>query len=206
MIGADEAGRITWTPKGAAGAAGSTPAVAEPTVVDKTTAQHAPAQTAPEAPAAAPAPAAAGALGKRTRRKAAPVATPEPPAEPEPAPEPVPAEAEAAESEEVKRGRKPQGFTLLIGALPERAKTTGVIGLDQEFERFGTELAREMGAESYFALDGYKRRDWLAMRARQIAETFGSKIVTAVGDSPDFREFLAAIKPYASYVYVGVGR
>lgn len=228
-LGTDDAGRITWTPKGE-GAAGATPAAQEPRVVDKTTAKDAPAaapsvaqQPAPAAQAAPAAPSAAqggGALGKRGRRKAGPAATPAAPSEPAPAAqaqEPAPEAPEATDDQgedaepteangEARRGRKPQGFTLLIGALPERAKTTGVIGLDQEFERYGTELAKEMGADSYFALDAYKRRDWMAMRARQIAETFGSKIVTAVGTSPDFLEFLTAIKPFASYVYVGVAR
>lgn len=209
-LGTDEAGRITWTPKDGSAPAGSTPAVATPTVVDKTTAASAPAQ-----PAAAPAaPASGGALSKKRGRKSA--EAPAAPAATTPA-EPAAAEPEASneqgEGEEpteangdAKRGRKPQGFTLLINALPERAKTTGVIGLDQVFAERGAELAEAMGAESYFALDAYKRRDWLAMRAPQIAETFGSKIVTAVGNSPDFLEFLTAIKPYASYVYVGASK
>lgn len=193
-------GMIVWTD--AKGAQGSTPAVLPPKVADKTTAEHAPAQAPAEAPAAEP---------KKTRRTrldkpAAAAATS--PAQPEAAPQEVPEApdpgAEEPEAEKGKAGRRPQGFTLLIGALPERAKTTGVIGLDQEFERWGAELAKDMGAESYFALDAYKRRDWMAMRAKQISETFGSKIVTAVGQGPDFIEFLAAIKPFASYVYVGV--
>lgn len=197
-------GMILWTD--AAGAQGSTPAVLPPKVADKTTAEHAPAQ----APAAAPAtaPAAEPQKSRRTRlskpTEAPATSTAQPAEAPEAAPEVAPEETPEVEGEKGKPGRRPQGFTLLIGALPERAKTTGVIGLDQEFERWGAELAKDMGAESYFALDAYKRRDWMAMRARQISETFGSKIVTAVGQGPDFIEFLAAIKPYASYVYVGV--
>lgn len=214
-IATDNDGRITWTPKGG-GATGSTPAVQAPKVVDRTTAENAPAPQAPApaqeaqaAPAATPAAQPTGGASKLRRgRKAAaeapevaPEATPEVPADDNQqgeALEPTDATGSAA------RGRKPQGFTLLINALPERAKTTGVICLDQVFAEVGAELAKAMGAESYFALDAYKRRDWLAMRAAQIVEPFGSKIVTAVGSSPDFLEFLTAIKPYASYVYVGV--
>lgn len=197
-----DAGLIVWTD--ASGAQGSTPAVAEPKVADRTSAAHAPQEAAQE-----PAGGALAKKGRRGRKKAEEPAPAQP--QPEPAPEAAPetdeTEGEAPGATEApaagKPGRRPQGFTLLIGALPERAKTTGVIGLDQEFDRWGSELAKEMGAESYFALDAYKRRDWMAMRAAQIAETFGSKIVTAIGESPDFLEFLAAIKPHASYVYVG---
>lgn len=217
-----EDGRISWTD--AKGATGSTPAVLPAKAVDKTTAEHAPAKVAATEPAKTAAPEAAqapagGALAKRrpgrprkdaTQPAAAPAAeqAPEPTPEEiqEVAPEAAVAAIETAANEPGKPGRRPQGFTLLIGCLPERTKTTGVIGLDQEFERFGTELAVEMGAESYYALDAYKRRDWMAMRAKQIAETFGSKTVTAVGESPDFKEFVAAIKPHASYVIVGVSR
>lgn len=211
-LGTDDAGRITWTPKDGSAPAGSTPATAEPKVVDKTTAANAPAAPAE----AAPAPAAStggGALAKKRGRKsadapAAPAATA--PAAEEPAAEEQNEQGEDAEPTEAnaesKRGRKPQGFTLLINCLPERAKTTGVIGLDQVFAERGAELAKAMEAESYFALDAYKRRDWLAMRAEQIAAEFGSKIVTAIGNSPDFLEFLTAIKPYASYVYVGASK
>lgn len=204
-LGTDEAGRITWTD--AQGAQGATPAVLEPKVTDKTTAESAPAQKPAE-------PATGGAMARRTRKPRA-AAVEAPPVEQADVP-PIGDEPEATDQGEAqnateaqaagKPGRPKTGFTLLIGALPERCKTTGIVGLDQEFERWGAELAKEMGADSYFALDAYKRRDWMAMRARQIAETFGSKIVTAIGQSPDFLEFLAAIKPHASYVFVGVSR
>lgn len=212
-LSTDSEGQITWTPKGG-GATGSTPAVQAPKVVDKTTAESAPASqpaaATQEPPAATPAAQPTGATSKLRRGRkpaqeaaaaqAAPEA-PEAPADDNQAGE-VPDSTDATGS--AARGRKPQGFTLLINALPERAKTTGVICLDQVFAEMGAELAQTMGAESYFALDAYKRRDWLAMRAPQIVEPFGSKIVTAVGTSPDFLEFLTAIKPFASYVYVGV--
>ncbi len=216
-------GRITWTD--AAGTQGSTPAVLPAKAVDKTTAEHAPAKPAAPAPAVAAAPQAAqapagAALLKRGRGRprkdaTAPAAAPAAeqaqeaaPAETvsDPMPEGLPTSAEIEAREGGKAGRPKTGFTLLIGCLPERVKTTGILGLDQEFERYGTELATEMGATSYYALDAYKRRDFMAMRAKQIAETFGSKTVTAVGSSPDFLEFLSAIKPYASYVIVGVSR
>lgn len=195
-------GMIVWTD--AAGAQGATPAVLEPKVSDQTTAAHAPAAAPAAAPATEPKKSRRTRLDKTAEAPATSTAQAAPASTPEVAPEETPeVEEEVVETEKGKPGRRPQGFTLLINALPERAKTTGVIGLDQEFERWGAELAKDMGAESFFALDAYKRRDWLAMRAKQISETFGSKIVTAVGHSPDFLEFLSAIKPYASYVYVG---
>jgi hypothetical protein len=223
-LGTDNEGRITWT-DGAT--SGSTPAVLPVTAKDKTTAEHAPTAkpaAIPAIPAASPA-APTGVLGKRkpgrprkteTEGAAAPAAAQAPEVAQEATPEPVGLPVEDVqtavgpeaieEAVKSKGGRPPVGFTLLIGCLPERGKTTGVIGLDQEFERFGTELAQTMGAESYFALDAYKRRDWMAMRAKEIAATFGTKLVTAVGTSPDFLEFLTAIKPYANHVYVGVSR
>lgn len=190
-------GRITWTD--AAGTQGSTPAVADVKVTDKTT-----------APTSAPAPAqeqsGGGALkgrkGRKPKGEAAPAATEQEQSSAEIS-EQHAADITLAE-EKGKPGRPKSGFTLLVGCLPERGKQTGIINLDQVFADMGAELAKEMGCESYFALDGYKRRDWLAMRARQISDTFESKTVTAIGESPDFREFLAAIKPYAAYVYVGV--
>jgi hypothetical protein len=103
-----------------------------------------------------------------------------------------------------KRGRPKQGFTLLYG-VQKRGKAK-VIDLEMVLQEFGKLLAEEWGGAGYYSLDAFKRRDALAHKAPEIAESFGPAIVQVTSDSPDVRAFAAALEPLASAVIVGISR
>lgn len=100
-----------------------------------------------------------------------------------------------------KAGRPKKGFTLIYGIVKRGKRAT--LDLNQVLKDRGQELADANGAESYFQLDFGKRRDYLAIKAQEIAAEFGSAdvIVTGLQDA-DVRAFATAIEPYADRVIV----
>lgn len=103
-----------------------------------------------------------------------------------------------------KRGRPRRGFTLLYGVV-KRGKEN-VLDLDLILHQYGQELAEDLGASGYWALDAFKRRELLAMKAEVIAETFGPAIVVVTNNTPDITALAAALEPYAADVFVGLNR
>jgi len=148
----------------------------------------------PEAPEAAPEPAPKAAKPKRTRAKAKKVE--EPAEEPESANDDT--EEEVAEQRQPKakkgRGRPSVGLTILIGAVQLRGTSRPSILAQEALNRFGAELAEDMGAESYWMLDPFKRRERLAQKADYIASTLARHIlvVPAVTD-PDTTAMVSAL-------------
>ena len=63
-------------------------------------------------------------------------------------------------------------------------------------------LAEAWNATSYYALDAFKRREALAMKAEVLAEEFGPAIVMVTTDQRDLLDFAAALEPLAVTVYV----
>ena len=114
-----------------------------------------------------------------------------------------PAEARAAiqTGEKKKVGRPKEGFTLIYGTVKRGKRDT--VDLNLVLMQQGQELATAQGAESYYQLDFGKRRDYLAIKAKAIAETFGAAdvVVSNIQDA-DVRAFAAAIEPYAMRVIV----
>lgn len=170
------------------------------------------------------------AKGADKRKKAEPKPKPEaeimpeidPKADEEPAPEPEPApkpDKPAVEPKATKAAPKPEvevtdeitrvrgkgrstGFILVYGAV-RRAKMS-LMDLNEIFARYAQELAASQGAESYYLLDRFKRRDLMAARAAQIAETIpSSSIVVVRADDADIRAFATAIEVYATNVIEG---
>lgn len=93
--------------------------------------------------------------------------------EPEPAEqsaeESVEGEAEQSTKEPAKgRGRPRVGMSLFIGCTQIRGTRRDTITSSEVLERFGAALASAMGAESYWALDTWKRRERLAQKAEYI--------------------------------------
>ncbi|MFG0319750.1 MAG: PD-(D/E)XK nuclease family protein [Planctomycetota bacterium JB042] len=101
------------------------------------------------------------------------------------------------------RGRPPKSFTLCIGCAPTRVSGK-TISLDQVFAKYAAQVAESQGAESYYVMDAFRRRDILCAGAEKIATEFGSAVVIAVPQSPDTRAFVEALRPYAQFVFEGV--
>jgi hypothetical protein len=113
-------------------------------------------------------------------------------------------EPSKAKTSGTKRGRPRRGFTLLYGVV-KRGKEN-VLDLNLVLHQYGKELADDLGSPSYWGLDAFKRREFLAMKAEEIAETFGPAVVVVTTDDPDIRAFAAALEPYAADVFVGLNR
>jgi hypothetical protein len=112
-----------------------------------------------------------------------------------------PAEARKAiqTGEKKKVGRPKEGFTLIYGTV-KRGKRNEV-DLNLVLKDMGQELATAQGVESYYQLDFGKRRDYLAIKAQAIAESFGAAdVVVSNLQDADVRAFAAAIEPYAMRV------
>lgn len=182
----------------------------------------------PAAPAATGAPAGATGLAARLRKNAAaaapaaPVAaaapTPEP-AAPGPAVPPQPAGVDPGDVKETKpggrMGRPAKGFVLLINSICEKSediKDRRPIDLAEVFARYAdsmVEEARKTNTEivSYYDLDVFKRRDYMAKCAPLMAEGFGTAfvVVTGIGQgASDMKALVDALKPLAGTVVHGV--
>lgn len=169
------------------------------------------AQAAPEAPAKPePKPEPAKAPAK-AQEKAAPKATPKPEPKPEPAPaqeEPVPEaqEEEAtaepeAQPEPSPRGRRQAGpgrpkvgLGILIGTVQLRGPSRPTVTAQEVLQRFGAELAKDMGTESYYELDPFKRRERIAQKAAYIAEQLGRSVMIVPNlTDPDISWMISAL-------------
>ena len=103
------------------------------------------------------------------------------------------------------RGRPKAGITLLIGCAqmkgPDRPTTT----VQELLQKLGVELAKDMGAASYWELDAFKRRDRIRQKAEIIAEGLGRTVLLVPGvTDPDASALVAALLPFADLVIEGV--
>lgn len=168
---------LDWTEGEAVSAPVSAPepaaAVEAPVVAEEPEYEEAEPEPAPE-------PVAKKARKKR-RTKAQIAADAEPdeaPPEPEPAAEPV------AKSRKAGAGRPKVGLTIMVGSVYLRGLPGGrtIITSDEVLARFGAELAEDMGAESFYELDSFKRRDRLKQKADYIASELARHILVHPGN------------------------
>lgn len=126
------------------------------------------------------------------KKRAAKAKTPAPAEKPEEKPEepaeepPVPSTATRAAKKGAKSGkagRPSVGLTILVGAVAVRGSllSRDTITSAAVLARFGAELAEDMGAESYYDLDSFKRRDRLAEKAAYIAAELGRAVMIHPG-------------------------
>lgn len=172
-----------------------------------------PTPTPPPAPKAAPAPAQAAGKAQVTapvtaaKPKTAPkVASPAPKAAPAPVVE-EPAEPErvvvaGVDVTPVKLDVQVTGFRLFVNCIPMGGN---YIDLAQILADEGAELADAKGAESFYALDSFKRRDMLAQCIASVAkEKLAGRDVVAIGGSQDLKAYAEALRPLATEVFIGV--
>lgn len=100
-------------------------------------------------------------------------------------------------------GRTATGFIMVYGAV--RRSKMKLLDLGEVFAAYGAELAEAQGADSYYSIDRFRRRDLLASKAREIAETIPSSTIVVVrADDPDLRAFATAIEPFATNIIEGI--
>lgn len=215
-VAVDESGRLIWDLKASAARA------VAPAPAPQPSPRQQPPPSMPRGMPEEPAQSGAGPRvvpeepAKVQARRAAPAKDPAPAPKPREVEESFEVEGEAS-AEEVEvasdaeakapaskhRGRPRKSFTLYLRCAPTRGISP--VYLDQVLERRGRELATEKGAESYYELDAFRRRDLLSARVAQIVEADmppGSHVV-AVGDSPDMRALVDAVRPLATQVVEG---
>jgi hypothetical protein len=95
--------------------------------------------------------------------------------------ESIPAKAPAKATAKSKAGRRTVGLTIMVGAIPIRGPSRPIITSSEVLARFGAELAADMGAESYWALDSFKRRERLAQKADYIAGELARHVLVHPG-------------------------
>ena len=189
---------LEWLQGAAQGTAVAPAGAAPATVPAKATKK----QTKAEAPAAALAPAPEPEAADEVEEE---------PVEAEEAEEPVEAEAPAATvpagapKTQAKAGRPRVGLTILIGAAQLRGPQRQSLTAQELLEQIGAELAADMGAESYWALETFKRRDRIRQRAELIAERLGKVVLIVPGTSdPDVSFLVSSLIPHADLVIEGL--
>jgi len=122
------------------------------------------------------------------------------------------AKGKAKQPEEPKRRRgRPKGskskpkdrFILLFGAAPSKVSAVHeVINLSDLLTTVGAQLAEALGADSYYALGAFDRRDNLARRIEAIIDEHipGEAIVFTTGLSPDENALAGALSKFATTV------
>lgn len=104
-------------------------------------------------------------------------------------------------------GRPRAGCILAMGAAPLHGPDRPRMMAQTLLDQLGTEMATDMGAESYFQLDGKKRQDALKTAGAKIAEDLGRTIVIFPGGTNDF-DLIAlfnALSPHAEWVWERLG-
>ena len=93
-----------------------------------------------------------------------------------------------------KRGRKPAGMTILIGCSQLKGVDRPTLLAQELLARLGAELAKDMGAASYWELDPFKRRDRLKQRADDIAQSLGRTVLLVAGvRDPDVDSLVSSL-------------
>ncbi len=99
-------------------------------------------------------------------------------------------------------GRILDGFRLFINCMP---LGQDFVDLAQVFFNEGAELANARGAESFYAMESFKRRDMLAAQVARVArEQLAGKDVVVIGGSQDLKAYAEALRPHASETFIGV--
>lgn len=175
-------------PTGAATAAATTPQPAAPPPAAP------PAPVAqPQAPPPAPAPAAPS------------FPPPAAPAAPPASPPPTQAQGEDEDDTKAGAGRPRKGVTLYVNCLP----TKGVpkpMRVEDIFAQYAQKLAEAQGVESYFHLDVWKRRDYMAQAMPNIVTALKTAHVygTVLGANDDLEHFTRCLSCHSTHIVSAV--
>lgn len=95
-------------------------------------------------------------------------------------------------------------FILCYGCRPTgKDVAQEIMEISEALNTFGGALASKKGAESFWHLDPFDRRDWLAQAASKIAKRLGSTVLVVPRNAgPDASHFAEALRPYAGAVFL----
>jgi hypothetical protein len=117
----------------------------------------------------------------------------------------APESAAAVQPKTEARGRKALGISILIGAVQFKGPERPTLMAQELLARLGAELAKDMGAASYWELDAFKRRDRLKQRSAEIAESLGRTVLLVPGvRDPDVDSLVSSLITHADVVIEGV--
>lgn len=103
-------------------------------------------------------------------------------------------------------GRPRMSITLCMGATILHGPNRPTMTAQALLQTIGAEMATDMGAESYWELDGRKRQDRLRQRGAEIADSLGRTVVIFPGGCNDF-DLIAlfnGLVPHAEMVIEGL--
>lgn len=92
------------------------------------------------------------------------------------------------------------GFILFLNALPLRQD---YVDLTEVLLAEGRDLAKELGVESYYMLDAFKRRDMLASAITEVVKSLEGKNVVSLSPGPELKAYIEVLRPLAKMVIVG---
>jgi len=115
---------------------------------------------------------------------------------------PAKMEVQSLKPQEPQRGRPKDGFKLCINCTPTRTSKK-LLRLEDVYAQFAQQIADSSGANNFFELDAFARRDAMARVAKSVADFIGSQTVTCFARSPDMDHFLLALSPLAQEIYEG---
>jgi hypothetical protein len=125
-------------------------------------------------------------------------------------PAPVEAAAPKARTRKPGAGRPRVGLTIMVGATYLRglASSREVVSSAEVLTRFGAELAEDMGAESYWALDTWKRRERLAEKADYIVSALAGSVIVHPGElgNDDIGTLVRSLSGVAEGIDAVIGR
>lgn len=103
-------------------------------------------------------------------------------------------------------GRPRAGITLCMGAVVLHGPDRPTMMAQTLLDTIGADMATDMGAESYWELDGKKRQDRIKQRGAEIAESLGRTVIVFPGGTNDF-DLIAlfnSLVPYSELVIEGL--
>ena len=127
----------------------------------------------------------------------------EPEAEPEPERPSRTTKKRTKQGQTGRRGRPSKGLTLLFaGEMTRGAGSSERVHIEEVLVELGTLLAQDAGADDYYELDTWKRRDRMSGLAANAAARLGKAIVVCPQHNmtPDAANLAAALRPFATTI------
>jgi hypothetical protein len=102
-----------------------------------------------------------------------------------------------------KKGRPKLGLVLRLGCSVVKGPQRKMLTIQDVLAMVGSQLAEAKGAENYYLLNAFERRDLIAANVEGIAEELGSVVVVGSACCPDTRALYSALVSVSEDVVEG---